>query len=146
MFRERHETIYHTKSLLSVPLITGIGSANQKVTGVINVNNKDNKKPFSLSDKEFLEEISDLVAVGINNLSYLSENKERELLNKNAREIQMSLMPTEKDFNRLPPEIDIYGESSPAKEVGGDLFETVKLCDGRLLVLYGLFLQQPLHL
>ena len=137
LFRERHETVYHTKSLLSVPLITGIGSANQKVTGVINVNNKDNKKPFSLSDKEFLEEISDLVAVGINNLSYLSENKERELLNKNAREIQMSLMPTEKDFNRLPPEIDIYGESSPAKEVGGDLFETVKLCDGRLLVLLG---------
>ncbi len=137
LFREKHETAYHTKSILSVPLITGIGSANQKVTGVINVNNKDNMKPFSLSDKEFLEEISDLVAAGINNLSYLSETKERELLNKNAREIQMSLMPTEKDFKRLPPEIDIYGESSPAKEVGGDLFETVKLCDGRLLVLLG---------
>ncbi|MBR4571739.1 MAG: SpoIIE family protein phosphatase [Candidatus Riflebacteria bacterium] len=137
LFCEQHETAYHTKSLLSVPLITGIGSANQKVTGVINVNNKDNMKPFSLSDKRFLEAISDLVAAGLNNVTYLSETKERELLNKNAREIQMSLMPTEKDFNRLPPEIDIYGESSPAKEVGGDLFETVKLCDGRLLVLLG---------
>lgn len=144
LFREQHETAYHTKSLLSVPLITGFGRTNQKVTGVINVNNKDNKKPFSPSDKRFLEEITDLVAEGINNANYLSEtkerellDKERELLNKNAREIQMSLMPTEKDFNRLPPEIDIYGESSPAKEVGGDLFETVKLCDGRLLVLLG---------
>ncbi len=137
LFSQQHQTSYHTKSLLSVPLITGIGSSNKKVTGVINVNNKDNMKPFSLSDKRFLEAISDLVAAGINNVSYLSETKERELLNKNAREIQMSLMPTEKDFKRLPPEIDIYGESSPAKEVGGDLFETVKLCDGRLLVLLG---------
>ena len=137
LFSEQHETTYHTKSLLSVPLITGIGINNRKVTGVINVNNKDNMKPFSLSDKRFLEAISDLVAAGINNVSYLSETRERELLNKNAREIQMSLMPTEKDFKRLPAEIDIYGESSPAKEVGGDLFETVKLCDERLLVLLG---------
>ena len=134
LFSEQYETTYHTKSLLSVPLITGIGN---EVTGVINVNNKDNKKPFSLSDKRFLEAISALVAAGINNVSLLSETKERELLNKNAREIQMSLMPTEKDFKRLPTEIDIYGESSPAKEVGGDLFETVKLRDGRLLVLLG---------
>ena len=134
LFSEQHETTYHTKSLLSVPLITGI---DNKVTGVINVNNKDNMKPFSLSDKRFLEAISALVAAGINNVSLLSETKQRELLNKNAREIQMSLMPTEKDFKRLPTEIDIYGESSPAKEVGGDLFETVKLCDGRLLVLLG---------
>ncbi len=137
LFSEQHDTTYHTKSLLSVPLITGIGNENRKVTGVINVNNKDNMKPFSISDKRFLEAISDLVAAGINNVSYLSETKERELLNKNAREIQMSLMPTEKDFNRLPSEIDIFGESIPAKEVGGDLFETVKLCDGRLLVILG---------
>lgn len=137
LFREQHETSYHTKSLLSVPLITGIGTGNRKVTGVINVNNKDNMKPFSISDKRFLEAISDLVAAGINNVTYLSEAKERELLNKNAREIQMSLMPTESDFKRLPQEIDMYGESIPAKEVGGDLFETVRLCDGRLLVILG---------
>ena len=137
LFCEQHETTYHTKSLLSVPLITGIGKANRKVTGVINVNNKDNMKPFSLGDKKFLEAISDLVATGINNVTYLSEAKERELLNKSAREIQMSLMPTENDFKRLPQEIDMYGESIPAKEVGGDLFETVKLYDGRLLVILG---------
>ena len=51
LFKEQHETNYHTKSLLSVPLITGIGSANRKVTGVINVNNKDDLKPFTLGDK-----------------------------------------------------------------------------------------------
>ncbi|MBP5467853.1 MAG: SpoIIE family protein phosphatase [Candidatus Riflebacteria bacterium] len=137
LFCEQHETSYHTKSLLSVPLITGKGTANRKVTGVINVNNKDNKKAFTLSDKKFLESISNLVATGIDNFTYLSETKERELLNKNAREIQMSLMPTETDFNRLPAEIDMYGESIPAKEVGGDLFETVRLRDGRLLVILG---------
>ena len=137
LFSEQHETSYHTKSLLSVPLITGIGTANRKVTGVINVNNKDNMKPFTLGDKKFLEAISDLVAAGINNVTYLSETKERELLNRSAREIQMSLMPTETDFKRLPQEIDMYGESIPAKEVGGDLFETVRLCDGRLLVILG---------
>ena len=137
LFSEQHDTYYHTRSMLSVPLITGIGNSNRKVTGVINVNNKDNLKPFTLGDKNFLEAISNLVAAGINNVTYLSEAKERELLNKSAREIQMSLMPTEKDFKRLPPELDIYGESIPAKEVGGDLFETVNLCDGRLLVILG---------
>ena len=137
LFCEQHETTYHTKSLLSVPLITGKGTANQKVTGVINVNNKDNMKSFTLSDKKFLESISNLVATGIDNVNYLSETKERELLNKNAREIQMSLMPTETDFKRLPAEIDMFGESIPAKEVGGDLFETVRLRDGRLLVILG---------
>ena len=137
LFCEQHETTYHTKSLLSVPLITGKGTANQKVTGVINVNNKDNMKSFTLSDKKFLESISNLVATGVDNVTYLTETKERELLNKNAREIQMSLMPTETDFNRLPAEIDMFGESIPAKEVGGDLFETVRLRDGRLLVILG---------
>ncbi len=137
IFSAHYKTSYHTKSLLSVPLIKGKGSDFAKVLGVINVNNKDNKKVFTEKDKVFLEAISDLVAAGINNVNFIDESRQREILNKAANEIQMSLMPTAQDFKRLPKEIDIFGESTTAKEVGGDLFEIVKMHDGRLLVILG---------
>ena len=137
LFASRYKTTYNTKSLLSVPLIAGKGTASPKILGVINVNNKDNKKVFSEKDKEFLEAIAELVATGINNVNFIDEGKQRELLNKGANDIQMSLMPKNKDFKRLPKEVDVFGESTPAKEVGGDLFEIVKMKDGRLLAIIG---------
>lgn len=137
LFSAKYKTSYHTRSLLSVPLIKGKGSDFAKVIGVINVNNKDNKKIFTEKDKAFLEAISDLVAAGINNVNFIDESKQREILNKAANDIQMSLMPTSQDFKRLPKEIDIFGESTTAKEVGGDLFEIVKMQDGRLLTILG---------
>lgn len=137
LFSANYKTDYHTKSLLSVPLIAGKGTDSPKVLGVINVNNKDNRKIFSEKDKKFLEAIAALVATGINNVNFIDEGKQRELLNKGANDIQMSLMPKSKDFKRLPKQVDIFGESTPAKEVGGDLFEIVQMKDKRMLAILG---------
>lgn len=140
LFSEDYATTYGTKSLLSVPLITGKGTDKITVKGVINVNNKENEKAFSEKDKQLLEALANLVATAIDKVNFLKEideNREREILMKGAQEIQMSLMPKPSFFKNLPKEVDVFGESIAAKEVGGDLFEVVKLKDGRLLAIMG---------
>jgi len=61
-FRERCEERYFTKSLLSVPL-----KINDKVIGVLNVNNKVDGRPFSEEDRRVLEPLAVQVATIIEN-------------------------------------------------------------------------------
>jgi signal transduction histidine kinase len=61
-FSQQCEERYFTKSLLSVPL-----KINDKVIGVLNVNNKLNGKPFTEEDRKVLEPLAVQVAMIIEN-------------------------------------------------------------------------------
>lgn len=144
-FKKRSTEQYLTKSLLSVPLISRRGTKEEKVIGVINVNNKSNGLTFSLADQRLLESIAHLVATAIDNVKYNEEKHNEELKRlesekilgqlKDAKAVQMSLMPT--NFSIYPPAVEIYGESKPAIQVGGDFFDIATLKDGRLLAILG---------
>lgn len=54
-----------------------------------------------------------------------------------ARRIQMSMVPGEKVLSRLDHRADIAGVLEPAKSVGGDFFDAVKVSDDLLLFLVG---------
>jgi len=54
-----------------------------------------------------------------------------------ARRIQMSMVPGEKVLSRLDRRVEVGGVLEPAKSVGGDFFDAVKINDDLLLFLVG---------
>lgn len=137
-FKKRSKEVYFNKSLLSVPLVSQRGSTDKKVLGVINVNNKTNGLTFTTQDQQLLEAIAHLVVTALENVKFLQEEHEKNLLERqltDAKDIQMSLMP--KSFADLPPSLDVYGKSIPAKHIGGDFFDVLNLDDGRMLIVLG---------
>ena len=52
-----------------------------------------------------------------------------------ARRIQMGMVPSENALARLDSRVDVAGILRPAKSVGGDFFDAVKISDDLLLVL-----------
>lgn len=137
-FKKRSKEVYFNKSLLSVPLVSQRGGSEKTVLGVINVNNKTNGLTFTTQDQQLLEAIAHLVVTALENVKFLQEEHEKNLLERqltDAKDIQMSLMP--KSFTELPPSLDVYGKSIPAKHIGGDFFDVLNLDDGRMLVVLG---------
>ncbi len=138
VFKKRSLEHYLNRSLLSVPLVNTRATSDRKVIGVINVNNKTNGLTFTAQDQQLLEAIAHLVVTAMENVRFLEErlekaNLERQL--KDAKDIQMSLMP--KNFSDLPPNLEVFGQSIPAKQIGGDFFDIFNLSDGRLLAVLG---------
>lgn len=137
-FKKRSMEHYLNRSLLSVPLISKRSDNQEKVIGVINVNNKANGLTFTLQDQQLLEAIAHLVVTALEKVRFLEEKHEKDMLDrqlKDARDIQMSLMP--KSFGDLPESLEIYGKSLPARQIGGDFFDIVNLDDGRVLLALG---------
>ncbi len=138
IFKKRSLEHYLNRSLLSVPLINPRAGSDKKVIGVINVNNKTSGLTFTAQDQQLLEAIAHLVVTALENVKYLEEQHEKQLLERqlsDARDIQMSLMP--KSFADLPENLDMYGKSLPAKQIGGDFFDILRLDDGRILAVLG---------
>ncbi len=78
-----------------------------------------------------------LIYLSLTFYKYVSEMQKRQLMEKElevAQKIQRSFLPEN------PPEVegvDIAAEMSPAKQVGGDLYDFVALEDGRLGIMVG---------
>ena len=62
-FRKRSQEKYYTKSLISAP----IKGRKGKVIGVVNVNNKKTRRPFTKNDLEFLQGLASQAAIAIEN-------------------------------------------------------------------------------
>lgn len=138
LFKKRSREAYFNKSLLSVPLISQRGNLKRRVLGVINVNNKTNGLTFTNQDQQLLEAVAHLVVTALENVKFMYEEHEKNLLERqlgDARDIQMSLMP--KTFSDLPLSMDVFGKSNPAKHIGGDFFDVIALDDGRWLIVLG---------
>jgi sigma-B regulation protein RsbU (phosphoserine phosphatase) len=138
LFKKRSMEDYLNRSLLSVPLISKRENGEEKIIGVINVNNKTNGLTFTQQDQQLLEAIAHLVVTALEKVRYLEEKHEKELLDrqlKDAKDVQMSLLP--KSFDNLPKSIEMFGQSIPARQIGGDFFDVIKLDDGKIIVVLG---------
>jgi sigma-B regulation protein RsbU (phosphoserine phosphatase) len=120
------------KTLLSVPLIL-----KGRIIGSINVFNKYGGNFFSDTDKRLLCIISTQSAQVIENARLYEEEQSLMRMQeemKIAYNIQMGLLP------KGAPMIegyDVAGKSMPAKSVGGDYFDLIRLGDGRLFFCLG---------
>jgi len=120
------------RAVACVPLI-----ADERVHGVLQVDNSERAARFSESDLATLVGIAGPIAMALVNARLHRELVERELLEHDlalARRIQQRFLP-----KSLP---DLAGyrfavEYSPALAVGGDLYDLVPLPDGRLAIAIG---------
>ena len=123
---------FNIKSLLSVPLCL-----KGRMIGVLNIFNKQAKEGFTVEDQRLMCIIASQSAQVIENARLYEEEQvllrmEEEL--KVAYEIQINLLPKE---NPQIAGYDIAGKSIPAKEVGGDCYDFIRIDDHHLAICLG---------
>ena len=120
------------RSLLSVPLLY-----KGRMVGSLNVFNKRSEEGFTEADKRLLTIIGSESAQVIENARLYEEEQALLIMQqemKLAYKIQVGLLP------QTAPQItgyDIWGKSIPAKEVGGDYYDFVRMDEHRLGVCLG---------
>lgn len=132
LFQRRSRTRYSTKSLLSVPLVR-----QQKVIGVLNVNNREDGGVFSHSDELLLSVLANFIVIAIEKAQMrerLRHQVQYESDLRVAREIQERILPTE-----FPPceKWEFAARNVPARSVAGDFFDIIALPNDRTCVVLG---------
>ncbi|MGQ9632106.1 MAG: SpoIIE family protein phosphatase [bacterium] len=124
------KTKFKTKSILCVPL-----RSREKVIGVVEVLNKLESAggpAFDDEDVTLFMALAHQSAIAIENAILQKESLEKELIEQElsvARNIQMSLLPQEyPDF----PGVELHAKSIPARQVGGDYYDFVRIDDTKL--------------
>ncbi len=133
-FHRAHDdaTGYRTRSMITVPLKVG-----ERITGVAQVINRLDNKPFDQDDLELFIALCSLEAIAIENAKMHKSLMEKQRLVKDmefARTVQESFLP------QKAPEITNYQFSAhytPAQEVGGDFYDFVRLDRNRTGIVIG---------
>ena len=132
-FRGNDEaTGYRTKSMITVPLKVG-----NRVTGVAQVINRLDGKPFDQDDLELFLALSSMAAIALENARMHQSLMEKQRLVKDmefARTVQESFLP------QRAPEVQNYRFSAhytPALEVGGDFYDFIHLDKHRTGIVIG---------
>jgi phosphoserine phosphatase len=126
------KTGYKTRCMLTLPLV----GYDKSLVGVLQLLNKVGGA-FGDNDERVAAALAAQCAVALHRVKLTQElmNRERTKQEINvAREIQMSALP------KRMPHVEGYdgaGKFRPADETGGDLFDFVRLEDGRLFLLMG---------
>jgi len=106
----------------------------EEIRGLFVVGEKIKAQPFQPDEIEFLSTLCNLAMISIENARLFADALEKERIEEElniARDIQQRLLPQE------CPQIDgveIKGLNIPTRQVGGDLFDCIRLEDNRLAV------------
>ncbi len=121
---------FKTKSMVCVPLIR-----KNKLLGVIQVINKKDGGIFDERDLTIFETLASQCAIAIENAQLIEVQIEKEALEREletARSIQQKLLPSV-----LPrfEDIQVAAKLIPAKQVGGDYYNILKINENESLFL-----------
>ena len=108
------------KSIMCAPL-----RVQNKIIGVIYVDNRTALQEFTDNDLELFEAISDLAAVSIERAMLYKELKEKTRIEQElqiAANIQKRLLP--QDLPKIKG-LEVVGKVIPAKEIGGDYYDFI---------------------
>jgi sigma-B regulation protein RsbU (phosphoserine phosphatase) len=131
-FKFTDETELPVKTLLSVPM-----SLKGKMIGLLTLFNKKSESGFSSDDQRLLAIIAAQSAHIIEHARLLQKEQELFKLEEEyrmAKEIQLNILP-----KQLPAieGYDIFAINIPAKEVGGDYYDFIKLTGNRIAFCLG---------
>jgi len=132
LFARKSKKRYSTKSLLSVPLVF-----QQKVIGVLNVNNRLDSRIFDKADELMLSVLANFIVIALEKAQMRHRLRETERIETElrvAREIQESILPRE-----LPAltRWRFAARNVPAREVAGDFYDAIAMPDNRVCVVVG---------
>jgi phosphoserine phosphatase RsbU/P len=125
-------TGYRTRSILCVPM----RDRDKRIVGVFQLLNKKDGV-FTDADAMMLDALSVHAAIAIENARLVLQEKEKIRIERDlmaAREVQISLLPPG------PPEVPGYEFipiTVPAREVGGDLYDFIRLDQHRVVITVG---------
>lgn len=127
-------TGFQTRSILAAPL-----KVKDRVIGVAEVLNRVDAQPFTKENLEIFLSFCRQVALAIENARmhrFMLEQQRLKQQLESAHRIQQSFMP-----QNFPTSTDekyiIFGKNIPATEVGGDLFDFVKIDSDSLGIVIG---------
>ena len=131
-FKFTDETELPVKTLLSVPL-----SLKGRIIGLLTAFNKKSESGFSSDDQRLLSIIAAQSAHVIEHARLLQKEQELFKLEEEyrmAKEIQLNILP-----KQIPAieGYDIFAINIPAKEVGGDYYDFIKLTGNRIAFCLG---------
>ncbi|HUG54050.1 MAG TPA: GAF domain-containing SpoIIE family protein phosphatase [Vicinamibacteria bacterium] len=126
------ETQFRTRSVLCAPLFTH----SRALVGVLQVLNKAGGGAFDADDEALMEAFASHAGIAIDTARLVEAFLEKERIEASlrlAQEIQAAMLP-----RRFPvrPEVDLSARISPARMVGGDLYDFL-LAGDRLWFLVG---------
>jgi len=120
------------RSLLSVPMII-----KGKMIGILSLFNKESESGFTETDQRLLSIIATQSANVIENSRLFEEEKKLMQIQQEiqvASEIQKNLLPKEIP---LIEGYDIYAVNIPAREVGGDYYDFIKISETKTAIALG---------
>ncbi|MBS1518402.1 MAG: SpoIIE family protein phosphatase [Bacteroidetes bacterium] len=115
--------------VLSVPIYI-----KNKLIGAINFGEKPSGKAYSEEDIDLLKTLASQAAIAIENSRLQEEKVSKQVIEEElqiARKIQMGLLPQK--INSVSG-IDVSGFYNPAKVIGGDFYDVIRISDTKMLV------------
>ncbi len=125
-------TGFQSKAIIGVPM-----KAKGKIIGVLEAINPLGRDIFSRDDLALFETFADQAAISVENARLHEALVKQELAQRElkiAREIQQSFLP---NLNDMTLGIDISCQNAPAREVGGDFYDVVKVHDAKIGIIIG---------
>jgi serine phosphatase RsbU (regulator of sigma subunit) len=124
------EAIRKANIYLAVPIYL-----KDKLIGALNFSKKPSGKEYSEEDLDLLKTIASQTAISFESARLQLEEVDKQKIDEElgiARKIQESLLP---DRAIEIEGLDLTGSSSPAKTIGGDFYDLIKISDKKLLVI-----------
>ncbi|MBN8569057.1 MAG: SpoIIE family protein phosphatase [Ignavibacteria bacterium] len=124
------EAIRKANIYLAVPIYL-----KDKLVGALNFSKKPSGKEYSEEDLDLLKTIASQTAISFESARLQLEEVDKQKIDEElgiARKIQESLLP---DRAIEIEGLDLTGSSSPAKTIGGDFYDLIKISDKKLLVI-----------
>ncbi|RKX29936.1 MAG: hypothetical protein DRP47_00510 [Candidatus Zixiibacteriota bacterium] len=128
----RDESGLSIDSIICLPIKTA-----KTCYGIMLMINKANGGDYSEEDKDSLEMLLNFVAVAIDNSRLMEEQLKRQKIEQEmsiARQIQETILPQNIDDI---PGCEIGAMYFPAREVGGDFYQTHQLDDNKFILVLG---------
>jgi serine phosphatase RsbU (regulator of sigma subunit) len=128
--KEENTAIQESRIKLSIPVYL-----KEKLIGALNFGQKQSGKAYSDEDIDLLKTFALQSAICFENSRMQNEEVNKKRIDEElriARNIQEGLLPKEE----IKIEgLELTGYSEPAKSIGGDFYDVIKLDDKRLLII-----------
>ena len=116
-------------------------AVKDRLLGFLSLGPKLSEEPYSPTDVQLLQSVASQTGLALENTrlteAMATEVAQRERLNREleiAREVQQRLFP---QAGPVIAGLDYAGKCRPASSVGGDYYDFVSMCDGRLGIAIG---------
>ena len=127
---ETDRSVIKAKDLVvSVPILL-----KDRLIGALNFSTKTSGKPYSEEDLDLMQTIASQTAISLESSRLKNEEYEKHKIDEElvvAERIQKDLMP---DKETVMKGLDISVLSQPARTIGGDFYDLIKIDEHRILV------------